>query len=261
MILIIFGNADQLFKLFGMRFTRSVDQALPVAGKPLLLALPGAGCSPAIYDAVEIEGWDTWAIDWSNGPGPVDPLSVAHRLGALLRRREAPTAIAGHSAGAAIAALTASLHPTDVCALVVSNTGLNSRRHGDPTLVERIRARWGAPERDAFLLSCFHTVPAPALLDTLRRYLADLPVDALLESIEGLRALDLQPYLDDIRVPTLIAHGERDTRRRVEDAHDLASAIPGARLQLLPGGHTPMVDCPREYTLVVERMLRQSQPA
>lgn len=244
-----------------MHFALAPDEPLPPSHAPLLLVLPGAGCSPAIYDAVTIRGWNICAIDWSNGPRPVDPLSVAHRLGKLLQQRAAPSAIAGHSTGAAIAALTGALYPTEVCGLVMSNTGVNSRNHGDPNLLQRMRQHWSSREQHAFLLSCFHVPPAAPLLEQLLHYLADLPTDTLLESVEGLRALDLQPYLGQVRAPTLIAHGELDTRRRVEDANKLASAIPGASLQLLPGGHTPMVDCTHEYATAVEQFLHRSHTA
>ena len=239
-----------------MYFTLSVPQPPLPGGGPLLLALPGAGCSPAIYDALAVPGWRVCAVDWSNGSRPLDPLTVAHRLGALLQERTAPTALAGHSAGAAIAALTAALYPGQVQALVLSNTGPHSRNHGDPSFLQRIRSQWGAPEQEAFLQSCFLAPPPAPLLAELRRYLAELPVEALAESVAGLRALDLEPHLGAIRAPTTIAHGEHDTRRRVADAQALAAAIPGAMLRLLPGGHTPMVDCLPDYQQAVAALLR-----
>ena len=223
----------------------------------MLLCLPGAGCSPAIYDAVHVDGWTTCAVDWAYGPTPLDPRSIAERIGGLLTQRRAPTVVAGHSMGAAVAALTASLFPERVAGLIISNTGVNSRNHGDPQLLERMRQDWGSTAQEAFLLSCFERVPAEPLRAELCNYLKGLPLERLIEAISGLRALDLAPALGMIRTPTLIAHGVRDTRRRVDDAEALASAIAGARLQWLPGGHTPMVDCTNEYQTAVAVLLVQ----
>lgn len=43
--------------------------------------------------------------------------------------------------------------------------------------------------------------------------------------------------LGTIRCPTLIAHGEQDVMSPVVNARRMAAAIPGSRLELLPGGH------------------------
>ena len=82
--------------------------------------------------------------------------------------------------------------------------------------------------------------------------------------VEGLRRLDLSHGLGAIRCPVLIAHGELDRRRGVADARRLATLIPGAELVLLPGGHTPMVDCIDAYNDALDtflaRHLRAIQP-
>jgi pimeloyl-ACP methyl ester carboxylesterase len=257
---IILSDRSTIPRIFFVPPHLRLDRALPDTSHPLLLALPGAGCSPAIYDAVVVPGWAVAGVDWSCGEG-LDPPSVAQRLHARIEAHRGPIALAGHSAGAAIAALTAAMAGPRVAALVLSNTGVHSRNHGDPTLVQRIRNRWGAPEQEAFLRSCFHHAPPEPLWATLCEYLAVLPVDGLLEAIEGLRALDLTQHLGSIRVPTLIAHGRYDTRRRVTDAEALAAGIPRATLALLPGGHTPMVDCQAEYCGALTGFLRAVQPA
>lgn len=231
------------------------DAALPPSPRPLLIALPGAGCSPAIFDRVAVPGWDICAVDWAHGPGAVDPSSVAQRLAALLPQRCAPTAIAGHSTGAAISVLVAALQPQHVSALVVSNTGVHSRKHGDPTLLDRIRTQWDAEQQQTFLRACFQQQPASALWQALCGYLSALPREALLESVEGLRALDLTAAMARVRAPTLIAHGRDDRRRNVDDAQALAAGIRGASLVLLPGAHTPMVDCPADYNEALTRFL------
>lgn len=215
--------------------------------RPLAIALAGGGCSPRIYDGVSVNGCLLLEVDWMQGPGPYTPEAVAGRLAEDLSRRAAPTVLLGHSLGGVIVLLTALLAPAVVQAVVVSNTGPHTRDHGDTSLPERIRSRWTREVRRAFLQACFFRAPPPALMRELEQYLDAQSPDALLEAIEGLRRIDLSADLPSIRCPALVAHGEFDRRRGVVDARRLVALIPGAELVLLPGGHTPMVDCVDAY--------------
>ncbi|MEI2416559.1 alpha/beta hydrolase [Orrella sp. JC864] len=234
-----------------------IDELTPAIGHPgpLLIALPGCGCSPRIFDALQLDGVAVQALDWCAGPGPHDPASVAARLAQALAARGGPTYLAGHSAGGAIAALAAAHLPGRIDALIISNTGVHSRAHGDPGLPERIRTRWDAAAQQDFLRGCFLHPPPAALWHALTDYLAALPRQALLQAVLGLRATDLGSHLPAIRMPVLIAHGRDDHRRRIDDAQALAQGIAGAQLALLPGGHTPMVDDPAAYRQALQAFL------
>ncbi|ODS70286.1 MAG: hypothetical protein ABS43_23430 [Bordetella sp. SCN 67-23] len=226
--------------------------------------MAGGGCSPGIYGQVAAPGCALHGVDWMQGAGPFTPQAVAQRLAAALAPRTAPTVLLGHSLGGVIALLTALARPSAVQALVISNTGPHTRDHGDNSLPERIRHHWTPQARRAFLLACFAHEPPAALMRELERYLDALPAGSLLEAVEGLRRLDLSHGLGAIRCPVLIAHGELDRRRGVADARRLATLIPGAELVLLPGGHTPMVDCIDAYNDALDtflaRHLRAIQP-
>lgn len=231
---------------------------------PLVLALAGGGCSPGIFGQVTVPGCALHAVDWMQGAGLFTPPAVARRLADALALRTAPTVLLGHSLGGVIALLTALARPFAVQALVISNTGPNTRDHGDNSLPERIRHHWTPQTRRAFLQACFAHEPPADLMRELERYLGALPADALLEAVEGLRRMDLSQGLGAIRCPVLIAHGELDRRRGVADARRLAELIPDAELVLLPGGHTPMVDCADAYNDALDtflaRHLRAAQP-
>lgn len=236
---------------------------------PLLVALPGAGCSPAVLGGLQAPGWTVQPVDWAqppHSPHSCDPRDVARRLADGLRERAAdplagPVVLLGYSVGGVLAMLAALQPGLPLAGLVVGNTGVNSRRHGDPGFPQRVRQAWTAEARHEFLRSCFARPPSPALWGQLCDYLANLPAAALLQSLEGLRSVDLAPALPALSCPALVLHGEQDSRRTVADARELAATLPGAGLQLLPGGHTPMVDCLPEYLQALHRFLDGLGPA
>jgi len=71
---------------------------------------------------------------------------------------------------------------------------------------------------------------------------------------EAMANLDLSASTARISVPTLVIHGEEDKIIPVPSAEELAAAIKGAQLALLPGaGHLLLAERPRElYKLVAD---------
>jgi pimeloyl-ACP methyl ester carboxylesterase len=67
---------------------------------------------------------------------------------------------------------------------------------------------------------------------------------------------DWRPLLADLRVPTLVIHGESDLLP-VSVARETAALLPRARLALVPdAGHMPFWEAPREFFRLVEEFLR-----
>lgn len=231
---------------------------------PLLVALPGAGCSPAVLGALYAPGWTVQPVDWAqppHSPYSCDPSAVAQRLADSLRarvqdREAGPVVLLGYSVGGALALMTALQPQLPLAGVVTGNTGAHSRHHGDPGFPQRVREAWTRSAQQAFLQACFASPPPSALWQQLCDYLASLPPAALLQSLEGLRAVDLSAQLPSLQCPVLVLHGERDQRRSVADAQELAACIGHAQLQLLPGGHTPMVDCPQQYLQALHPFLQ-----
>jgi pimeloyl-ACP methyl ester carboxylesterase len=221
----------------------------------VVLSLAGGGCSPKLFDAVASTQLRWHALDWCAGQGPFDPESVAGRLGRALAERRHPTILAGHSLGGFISLLAALRFPAHVQGLVISNTGAHTGQHGDNSLPDRVRHHWTDEAQAAFLAGCFLKHPPEPLWSELRRYLNQLPATALLQAVEGLRRMDLRSSLSGLACPTLIAHGGLDRRRSPVAAWELARGITKAQLVMLPGGHTPMVDCAVHYRAVVGRFL------
>jgi 3-oxoadipate enol-lactonase len=72
--------------------------------------------------------------------------------------------------------------------------------------------------------------------------------DAYLRQLAASRAHDVSAWLEEIRVPTLVIHGELDPLVRVENGRLLAKRIRGAELIVYPDtGHIPEVERVDEF--------------
>ena len=73
----------------------------------------------------------------------------------------------------------------------------------------------------------------------------------------ALAEADLRNVLGRINVPTLVLHGDCDVRAPLAVADALHTAIPGSRLEVLPGvGHVSCVEAPQEFNREVREFLR-----
>jgi 3-oxoadipate enol-lactonase len=162
--------------------------------------------------------------------------------------------VVGTSYGGLVGLLFAALHPERTASLtVITATGRITPEFWESTARCRELALEAAAGGDGgrvleYILPETYT---PEYLEkqakTLafhRRWIAALPVvwfrgvAAILASVEG---VDLTPHLGDIRCPALIVAGERDLMFPLEQSRALAEAIPGARLEVVPGAPHGMV--------------------
>ena len=73
-----------------------------------------------------------------------------------------------------------------------------------------------------------------------------------------LEGLDLTPVLPLIQAPALIVAGERDTMFPLEHSRALAAAIPGARLEVVPGGsHGLVIEQPEKTVELIRGFLQE----
>ncbi|MGE0800482.1 MAG: alpha/beta fold hydrolase [Lautropia sp.] len=213
----------------------------------LLLAFPGGGCAPAVYERVRCPGVRMQVVDWGRQSGPWQLDAIAARIASAIAPRRGITLLAGHSIGGVIATLVALRSPDRIHGLLLANTGASTRGLGDPDLPHRIATAWTPDAAEAFLRSCFWRQPAEPLWSELTRYLAGIDLALFGEVTASLRATDLRARLSEIRCPVVIAFGRHDRRRTLEHAFDLADGISDSTLMLLPAGHTPMVEAPDHY--------------
>ena len=87
-----------------------------------------------------------------------------------------------------------------------------------------------------------------------------LHVESYIKTIEATTHYDRSGVLADIAVPTLVIGGEHDSLTPPAMKRDLASRIPGSRLEILPGcGHMANMERPDAFNAVVLDFLRENR--
>jgi pimeloyl-ACP methyl ester carboxylesterase len=158
----------------------------------------------------------------------------------------------GISRGASIAIAYAVRHPERVSHLILyggfaaglNYTGRAAELEARSALNRLIRLGWGLnnPAFRRVFTSRFLPESTPeheAWFDELQR-VSTSPENAA-RLMEADDRIDVRPLLADVRVPTLVAHCDREQAVPVESGRELAARIPGARYVSLPSAnHLPL---------------------
>ncbi|MFT4025664.1 MAG: 3-oxoadipate enol-lactonase [Novosphingobium sp.] len=110
---------------------------------------------------------------------------------------------------------------------------------GTAAIVPAVIARWFTPE---FIAS------DPAAVTRIERMLRETSPAGYGAACAAIRDMDFRSALPAITASTLIIAGERDPATPLEHSRELAEAIPGARLMILPGAHLGNVECTAAFT-------------
>jgi len=240
------------------------------SGEAILL-LPGVGADlqvwerqvPALAEHRRVIRMDNRGAGRSSAPNePYTIDAMALDVIALLDHLDLDrTDVVGWSMGAAIAQVLAVDHPGRVRTLVL--TGAFSRaddfiRLGLESWVEASRSNM-PPEEVVRLAS--RMVCSPAFIDDRPAY--DAYIGEWLDNpyaqsqygferqVQAVLAFQGAPGLDGVDTPTLILVGEDDQMVPRYFADELAGLIPGARLEVLPGGHSGFVEHPDEWNRAI----------
>jgi pimeloyl-ACP methyl ester carboxylesterase len=202
-----------------------------------------------------------------------DPRAAAYTLeqmaddaaGLLDHLRIERAEIVGASMGGMIAQALAIHHPDRVSSLVSIMSTTGNRRVGrpHPQLVPQLfrrRARTKA-EYLADFARTWNTIASPVYRpDPVRiQALAELcftrgvhPSGAARQLAAIMTCVDRTPALRTLRVPTTVIHGDRDRLVTPSGGRATAAAIPGARLEIIPGmaHHLPEELWPRMIELI-----------
>jgi pimeloyl-ACP methyl ester carboxylesterase len=74
---------------------------------------------------------------------------------------------------------------------------------------------------------------------------------------EFMKNYDIRDRIYEIKVPTLIIVGEKDTATPVEMSQDLNRGIKGSKLQIIPDcNHMVMIDKPNELNGIIEEFIK-----
>ncbi|MGF2945101.1 alpha/beta fold hydrolase [Mycobacterium sp. Lab-001] len=248
------------------RYLRAGDPGMPV-----LMLLHGSGGHAEAYVrnlGAHAEHFWTWSIDmlghgYTDKPG--HPLEVAHyveHLMAALRTIGAERAcLSGESLGGWVAARAAADHP-DVVDRLVLNTAGGSQ--ADPEVMRRIvtlsmaaaenpswktvqaRIKWLMSDKskgyDDLVASRQRVYRQPGFVGAMRDIMALQDPEIRAHNILG------PAEYGSIAAPTLVLWTSDDPTADVTEGRRIASMIPGARFELMPGcGHWPQYEDPKTF--------------
>jgi pimeloyl-ACP methyl ester carboxylesterase len=262
------------------RFVRLDDGDMHVVedgepGAPALLLIHGTVGStawwdpvvPALAGACRVIRVDLLGHGRSSSPaGGYGIRAHARRVGAALDRLGAGrVTVIGHSMGCMVATALAEQRPDTVAALALIDMGPSLDAQNPEGLLVRLllarfpgrllwRLRTETTIRKAMRTAVTRPVDIPgaiieATLGMTHRALAGTASG----SLDYMRQRSLPARLAALGLPVLVIFGAEDARYPSSSA-DAYRAVPGARVELLPGvGHTPMLEDPQATgTLLLE---------
>jgi len=235
-------------------------------GKPVLMLLHGSGGHAEAYVrnlAAHAEYFWTWAIDmlghgYTDKPGhPVEISHYVEHLMAVLRTIGVERAsVSGESLGGWVAARAAVDHP-DVVDRLVLNTAGGSQ--ADPAVMQRIitlsmaaaeNPTWDTVQARIKWLMADKSKGYDDLVASRQRIYREPGFVAAMRDIMALQDPEIRERnilgpdeYGAITAPTLVLWTSDDPTADVDEGRRIASMIPGARFEVMPGcGHWPQYE-------------------
>jgi len=233
---------------------------------PLIL-LPGLACDEQLWQ-------HQLPVLAARHAGPVKVADVHQRAASLpemaallLAEHEGPLLLAGCSMGGMVALEAARQAPQRVRGLAI----LGSTARADTPASQRLRAQGIAqfesgqaePLLRANALFAFARPHQARLTPAYLAMLLRAGTPALIRQNRAVMARDdLRPHLGAISCPTLVVGGQDDTLTPPDCAREIAQAITGAQLHLLPQcGHMLTWEQPEAVNTLLLAWLSQITPA
>ncbi|MGB3432647.1 3-oxoadipate enol-lactonase [Achromobacter sp.] len=150
--------------------------------------------------------------------------------------------------------------PERVGRLILSNTSayLGPAPQWDERIAATERADDMSETAETFLKNWF---PAPWLregnpaVEPFRAMLLSTDKHGLAGAFAAVRDFDLRPTIALIPNPTLVIAGQHDTVTAASHGEQIAAAIPGARLLVLPAVHLANIELPQAFEAAIEEFL------
>jgi pimeloyl-ACP methyl ester carboxylesterase len=171
--------------------------------------------------------------------------------------------LVGHSLGAAVAIILAARHPGRVRRLVACSPAASPDAY-----LTAVFEVWTAladstlPDHavhlelliNAFGRGAFENGTVRAIVDEMDRH--PLARATIRRYIECDRRVDVTPVMRSVDASTLVIVGSQDALTGVDQARAVATAIPGARLEVIEGaGHGPHLETPMAFARIVTSFL------
>jgi 3-oxoadipate enol-lactonase len=201
-----------------------------------------------------------WQVDLPGYGGsatpPPDIGAYADRIAGFFDERDLPTdtAVIGNGLGAAVALALAVRHGERFDRLVLAGGAAEfpgDSKRAFATMAERVRSGGMAAVVDVAVRRIFteeYLVANPAALEERTAVLLRADPDAFATACAALEAMDLRGDLARVGNPTLVVVGDEDRATPPEQARELATGIPGARLVVMPGcAHAPQLQQPQAF--------------
>jgi len=152
--------------------------------------------------------------------------------------------VVGHSMGSAIALALAIHHPEYVVGLGLMGAGARLRVH--PDLLNYAADLTTFDKVACILVSYYFSSNAPPRLVKLAsKRILETRQSVLLGDLQACNRFDVMDQLGAVRQPTLVVCGADDQMTPLRYAQFLSSAIPNARLSVIPNtGHMVMLEQP-----------------
>lgn len=222
---------------------------------PPVVLLHGAGGNGLSWPAEfrRLPGQRVLALDLpghgkSDGCAQQTILAYADQVQAFLSELGlSEVTLVGHSMGGAVALTLALKYPNRVAALGLIASGANFQI--SPVLVEELSGPVTVAQGlDRLRQQAFSPSTRPAVVDASMRFLRQSRASLLLADWKACTRFDLRDYIEQIDAPAWVACGIDDAITPLAHSRYLATRMPAAQLQVVPGaGHmlpveqTPLV--------------------
>ena len=240
-------------------------------GKPALVFLHGSGGHAEAYVRnleSHAEHFSTWSIDmlghgYTDKPG--HPLEVDHYVSHLMAFLDAIGAerahISGESLGGWVAARAAADQPNRIDRLVLNTAGGSQ---ADPEVMKRIitlsmaaaeNPTWETVQARIKWLMADKSKDYDDIVASRQRVYRQPGFAAAMKDIMALQDPDIRARnllgpkeYGSITAPTMVVWTSDDPTADVAEGRRIASMIPGARFELMPGcGHWPQYEDPKTF--------------
>jgi pimeloyl-ACP methyl ester carboxylesterase len=167
--------------------------------------------------------------------------------------------VIGHSMGGTVAMNLALEHPSRVEKVIVigspmvgSSLNILLKLAGYQFIASLVWSNLDLLRLGLKIFSFQLAQDGPKLYRMLAKDLSQTTVEAFCWSIASLREINLKPYLNQVKVPTLAIYGEKDNIVQPSQASIIGEQVENARVEWMNGSkHFPMLDEPERFTSVL----------